>query len=106
MIVYLSQWYDFYDFFKLSQAHAASLLEFQCFVSVFHWHEHVLKFSLYSKVVFPKKKRVFWQFCAKKATKFGDKKLSFLSFIWKNEFCHNFALIAEILLNTTIKALG
>ena len=106
MIVYLSQCYEFYDVFKLNQAHAASLLEFQCSVSVFHWHEHVLKFSLYSKVVFlEKKKEYFGDFVPKRLRNLAKKK-SFFSFIWKNEFCHNFALIAEILLNTTIKALG
>ena len=106
MIVYLSQCYEFYDVFKLSQAHAASLLEFQCFVSVFHWHEHVLKFSLYSKVVFLEKKKSISAILCQKGYEIWQKNSLFLSFIWKNEFCHNFALIAEILLNTTIKALG
>ena len=92
------QWYDFYDFFKLSQAHATSLLEFQCFVSVFHWHEHVLKFSLYSKGVFLEKKRVFRRFCAKKATKFGKKKVFFLIYLEEwilSQFCFDCWNIAK-----------
>ena len=74
MIVYLSQCYEFYDVFKLSQAHAASLLEFQCFVSVFHCHEHVLKFSLYSKVVsLEKKKEYFGDFVPKRLRNLAKK---------------------------------
>ena len=72
---------------------------------MFHWHEDVVKFSLYSKVVFLKKKEYFGDFVPKRLRNLAKNSL-FLSFIWKNEFCLNFALIAEILPNTTINALG